>query len=180
MNGPILETERLWLRMLEDGDAKALARYAGDQRVAAPTLNIPHPYNLDLAREFIERKQQSAIAGSDFAFALTLKPERQLIGVISLRPQQGHSAEVGYWAGVPFWGQGYMSEALRAIIRHAFCDLGLQRVYASHFASNPASGRVMQKAGMRHEGCLRQHVVRWHEAHDLMYYGILREEFCAD
>ena len=179
MTSPTLETERLWLRLLEPGDAAAITQYASDRRVAATTLNIPHPYNLDLAREFIERKQQSAIAGSDFAFALTLKPERELIGVISLRPQHGHSAEVGYWTGVPWWNQGYMSEALRAIIRHAFCDLGLQRVYASHFGGNLASGRVMQKAGMSYEGCLRQHVIRWNEAHDLVYYGILREEFCA-
>ncbi len=179
MISPTLETERLWLRLLEPGDAAAITQYAGDRRVAATTLNIPHPYSIDMAHQFIAGTRQAAAAGDSFTFAMTRKPQRQLIGVIDLRPQQGHSAEVGYWTGVPWWGQGYMSEALRAIIRHAFRDLGLQRVYASHFASNLASGRVMQKAGMSYEGCLRQHVIRWNEAHDLVYYGILRAEFCA-
>lgn len=179
MSGPLLESERLLLRLLQAGDAEAIALYAGDRRVAAPTLNIPHPYSLELAREFIGRTQRGANEGSDFVFALLRKPEREVIGVIGLRPQQGHSAEIGYWTGVPFWGQGYMTEALRAVIRFAFCDLGLGRVYAAHFADNPASGRVIQKAGMQPEGCLRQHVVRWGEAHDLVYYGLLRDEYLA-
>ncbi len=177
---PAIETGRLWLRLLETDDAEAITRYAGDRHVAATTLAIPHPYNLEMAREFIEHSQQAAATGDKFTFALTRKPERQLIGVIDLRPQQGHSAEVGYWTGVPFQGQGYMTEALKAVIHHAFCDLGLQRVFASHFASNPASGRVMQKAGMRYEACLRKHVVRWNQAHDLVYYGILRDEYRDD
>ena len=179
MNAPRLESERLLLRPLRPADARAIARYAADRRVAAPTLNIPHPYDLDMACDFIAQAQQRAAEGSDFTFALTLKPGPEAVGVISLRPQAGHSAEVGYWLGVPFWNQGYMTEALRAIMRHAFCDLGLQRVHASHFAGNPASGRVMQKAGMRYEGCLRQHVVRWGEAQDLVCHGILRAEYAA-
>ena len=124
MTSPILETERLWLRLLETGDAAAITQYASDRRVAATTLNIPHPYSIDMAHQFITGTRQAAAAGDGFTFAMTHKPQRQLIGIIDLRPQHGHSAEVGYWTGVPFWSQGYMSEALRAIIRHAFCDLG--------------------------------------------------------
>ena len=121
---PAIETGRLWLRLLETDDAEAITRYAGDRHVAATTLAIPHPYNLEMAREFIEHSQQAAATGDKFTFALTRKPERQLIGVIDLRPQQGHSAEVGYWTGVPFQGQGYMTEALRAVIHHAFATWG--------------------------------------------------------
>lgn len=179
MSGPRLETERLLLRLLQPGDAEAIARYAGDRRVAAQTLTIPHPYSLDMAREFIAHSQRGAVEGSDFVFALLRKPERELVGVIGLRPQAGHSAEVGYWTGAPFWGRGYMTEALRAVIDHIFRDLGLRRVHASHFAGNPASGRVMQKAGMQYEARLRQHVVRWGEAHDLVVYGLLRDEYLA-
>lgn len=174
-----LETERLVLRPLAPGDAAAIVRLAGDWRVAAPIATIPHPYSPDMAREFIRGAQQKARQGSEFAFALTQGPERELIGVISLRPRQGYSAEVGYWIGVPFWGQGYMTEALRAIIRHSFCDLGLQRVHAWHIGGNPASGRVMQKAGMRYEARLRQHVLHRGEAEDQVIYGLLRDEYLA-
>ena len=117
MTSPTLETERLWLRLLEPGDAAAITQYAGDRRVAATTLNIPHPYSIDMAHQFIAGTRQAAAAGDSFTFAMTRKPQRQLIGIIDLRPQHGHSAEVGYWTGVPFWGQGYMSEALLAVIR---------------------------------------------------------------
>lgn len=110
---PTLETRRLWLRLLETDDAATLQRLVSDRRVAATTLNIPHPYPAGGARQFIERSQQAATTGHNFTFALTRKPERNLIGVIDLRPQRGHSAEVGYWTGVPWWGQGYMTEALR-------------------------------------------------------------------
>ena len=179
MSGPRLETERLLLRPLQPGDAQAIARYAGDRRIAANTLSIPHPYSLDMARDFIAYSQRGEADGSDFVFALLRKPQRELVGVIGLRPRDGRAAEIGYWTGVPFWGRGYMSEALRAVIEHSFGELGLRRVYASHFAGNPASGRVMQKAGMRYEARLRQHVVRWGEAHDLLVYGLLREEYAA-
>ena len=179
MKGPVLDTERLVLRLLEPGDAAAIVRHAGDWRVAAPIATIPHPYPLDMAREFIRGAQQRARQGSEFAFALTRRPQRELIGVISLRPQQGYSGETGYWIGVPWWGQGYMTEALRAIIDHAFCDLDLQRVHAWHIGANPASGRVMQKAGMQYEARLRQHVLHRGEAEDQVIYGLLREEYLA-
>lgn len=180
MSDPVLETERLQLRPLQPGDAQAIARYAGDRRIAANTLSIPHPYSLDMARDFIAYAQRSAADGSDLVFALLRKPQRELVGIIGLRPQAGRVAEIGYWTGVPFQGRGYMTEALRAVIGHAFGELGLRRVFASHFAGNPASGRVMQKAGMRYEARLRQHVVRWGQAHDLLVYGLLRDEYPAE
>ena len=176
---PRLETRRLVLRPLQPDDAAAIARLAGDWRVAWPIPTIPHPYSVGRARDFIQGTLRETAEGSGQVFAVTRRPEPELIGVIGLRPQQGHSAETGYWMGVPFWGQGYMSEALGAIIRHAFCDLQLQRVYAWHIGSNPASGRVMQKAGMRPEACLRQHVLHRGEVEDQVYYGLLRDEYLA-
>ncbi len=172
-----LETERLVLRPLQLDDGAAIARLAGDWRVAWPIPTIPHPYSLGTAREFIRATRRGAAEGSEAVYAVTRKPEPALIGIISLRPQQGFIAETGYWMGVAFWGQGYMTEALRAIIRHAICDLHLQRVFAWHIGRNPASGRVMQKAGMRHEARLRQHVLHRGEVEDQVYYGLLRDEY---
>ena len=83
---------------------------------------------------------------------------------------------MGYWIGVPYWNKGYCSEAAKALIGYGFDELGLNRVFAEHMVRNPASGRVMEKAGMTYEGTLRQHVKKWDRYEDLKVYGILRTE----
>lgn len=81
----------------------------------------------------------------------------------------------GYW-GKPYWNQGYCSEAGKAVLQYAFAELGLLRIHASHIGRNPASGRVMRKLGMQHEGSRRQHVRKGDECEDLEVYGILRND----
>ena len=181
MDTPVLQSDRLTLRPVRESDADRLQMLAGERQVAATTLNIPHPYPLAAAVAFINQMQEQAAAGIAYTFGLVLKTEDALIGCIGLRVAQAFSrAEIGYWVGVPYWGQGYMSEAARRVLAFAFDDLGLHRVYASHFASNPASGRVMQKIGMQYEATLRDHVAKWDTYHDLVYYGILRDEYEAN
>jgi RimJ/RimL family protein N-acetyltransferase len=77
---------------------------------------------------------------------------------------------------VPYWGRGYASEAAAALLLHGFEHFPLNRIFAMHFARNPASGRVLQKIGMRHEGTLRQHLKKWGQYVDLECYGLLRSE----
>jgi RimJ/RimL family protein N-acetyltransferase len=86
---------------------------------------------------------------------------------------------MGYWLGVPHWNQGYMTEAARRVIQFGFEQQDLHRMVACHFTINPASGRVMVKAGMTYEGILRQHVRKAEQFFDLACYGILRSEFSA-
>ncbi len=172
-----LETKRLVLRPLQADDEAAITRYAGDRRIADGKLSIPHPLPQDWARRYIRYHQQAITAREDFCLALTRRPEPGLIGIINLYPQSESMGQVGFWTGVPWWGKGYMTEALRAVLRFAFEDLALQRVHASHFGTNPASGRVMLKAGMRQEGRLRQHVLKDGAPQDLVWHGMLREDF---
>ena len=87
--------------------------------------------------------------------------------------------ELGYWLGVPFWNQGYCTEAALAVVQYGFEVLRLHRIYASHMIRNPASGRIMQKIGMTYEGCQRQHVQKWGVFEDLATYGILQSEYVA-
>jgi [ribosomal protein S5]-alanine N-acetyltransferase len=84
---------------------------------------------------------------------------------------------MGYWIGVPYWGRGYCTEAAGALLAHAFGPLGLHRVHATHLTRNPASGRVMQKLGMRHEGRMREHFLKWGVFEDVERYGILDREW---
>jgi [ribosomal protein S5]-alanine N-acetyltransferase len=171
---PTLSTPRLVLRPFALSDAPAVQRLAGAREVAASTLNVPHPYPDGAAEEWIRSHAPKFAEGTLAPFALTLRSDRALVGAMGLTIASEHAhAELGYWVGVPFWGQGYATEAARAVIRYGFVDLGLNRVFAHHFTSNPASGRVLAKAGMRYEGELRQHINKWGVFHDVALYGIL-------
>jgi RimJ/RimL family protein N-acetyltransferase len=175
---PTLETERLVLRPFELSDAPRVQLLAGDRDVAAMTKNITHPYEDGLAEAWIGSHQERFDKREETVFAITLKGSGELIGAIGLVLKLDQEiAELGYWVGKPYWGRGYCTEAARAALHFAFTELRLNRVHAHHFSHNPASGRVMQKAGMRHEGRLRQHVKKWGEFFDVEAYGILRSEF---
>jgi RimJ/RimL family protein N-acetyltransferase len=84
---------------------------------------------------------------------------------------------LGYWLGVQFWGHGYATEAANEMVRYGFDTLALHRIFASHFKHNPASGRILTKIGMKHEGCQREHLRKWDQFVDSELYGILRREW---
>lgn len=173
---PVLITERLILRGFSAEDALALQALVSDRRIAATTLNIPHPYPDDGALQFILGDQERRARGESFGFAITRRADGALLGGIGLHPLPPQQAEVGYWVGVPHWGQGYASEAARRVVAFGFDTLGLNRIYASYFSGNLASARVMQKAGMTYEGTMRGHILKWGEYLDLGYYSVLRSE----
>ncbi len=174
----ILETERLILRPLELSDAPIIQKFVSAKEVAAPTFSIPHPYPKDGAEDFIRWAQVQTGSDSNYNFAITRKDNGDLLGCISLMCNPQHEvAEIGYWIGVPHWGQGYATEAVRRMIQFAFKKISLNRIFGQYFTTNPASGRVMQKAGMVYEGTMRQHIIRWGEYKDVATYAILREEY---
>jgi len=175
---PTLETARLILRPFELSDAPRVQLLAGGRAVAAMTKNIPHPYQDGVAEKWIGSHQARFDEGKEAVCAITLKADNELVGAIGLvLSLDQERAELGYWIGKPYWNRGYCTEAAQAVLRYAFTELRLNRVHAHHFSNNPASGRVMQKNGMRHEGHLRQHVKKWGEFLDVEAYGILRAEF---
>ncbi len=178
MDQPRLQTERLLLRPLTLADAPAVARLAGDRRIAATTLHIPHPYPEERAVEWIGTQAQEGMSASSFVFGVVLKDGGELVGAVGLSLAAQHErAEIGYWVGVPWWGQGLVTEACRAVIGWAFGELRLGRVHAHHMEGNEASGAVMRKLAMSYEGRLRKHVVKWGEPRDIECYGVLREEW---
>lgn len=175
---PCLETPRLELRPFSPADAPEVHRLAGDRAVAETTLTIPHPYPAGAAGEWIATHGEEFDAGRAVSFCVESRLDDALLGAISLGLETEHDrAELGYWIGRPHWGRGYATEAAEAILGYGFAKLGLNRVYAYHFSKNTASGRVLQKAGMRHEGVRRQHTLKWGEYLDNEAYGILRSEW---
>ena len=173
MPDPTLRTEGLVLRPFVPADAPDLQRLAGAYEVAVGTLNMPHPYEDGMAEEWIESQREAGEEGGGLVFAITTETDG-LVGAVGIEIVAEHQrAELGYWVGVPYWGRGYATEACAAVRDYAFDVLGLNRLEAQHFTRNPASGRVMEKIGMRFEGIKREHFVRFGEFVDVAVYGML-------
>jgi ribosomal-protein-alanine N-acetyltransferase len=175
---PEITTERLLLRPFTLADAPAVQKLAGDKAVASMTLNIPHPYEDGMAEAWIDTHPQKFERGEEAVFAIVLREDDTLMGAIGLTVNQEHErAEMGYWIGKPYRGNGYCTEAAKEVVKYGFTALGLTRIQATHFVQNPASGRVMEKIGMTYEGCLRQYVKKWGDFIDLKMYAILKAEY---
>jgi len=175
---PTIQTDRLVLRPFTLADAPDVQRLAGDRDIASTTSNLPHPYEDGMAEQWIGTHQERYENGELVNFAIVLRSNESLVGCISLRINQQHSnAELGYWIGKPYWSKGYCTEAAKAVIKHGFGRLDLNRIHARHFKRNPASGRVMEKIGMVYEGCQRQGVLKWGVFEDLELYGTLKSDY---
>jgi len=176
MNSVLIETPRLQLRPWTEWDIPELVPLIGAREVAATTLRIPHPYEEKHAHEYLA----TVADDNDLRLGIRLRSDGTLLGGIGLHPDSAHKrAELGYWIGVRHWGNGYATEAAKAVVRYGFEQVKLNRIFAGHFGNNPASGNVLRKIGMRHEGCMRQHILKWSEYLDLETYAILREEWAA-
>jgi RimJ/RimL family protein N-acetyltransferase len=175
---PTLRTARLVLGTFDLEDAPELQRLAGAREIADTTVSIPHPYDLDHALAWIGQQRREAVRGRATNFAIRLLPSGPLIGSVGLRDidPEHLQAELGFWIGREWWGNGYAREAAAEVIRFGFESLELNRIYAHHMARNPASGKVLRAAGMQREGLLRQRVRKWGVYEDVVLYAIIRDE----
>jgi len=176
---PLVITERLALRELVVEDAGAIAKLAGDRRVARHLIQVPSPYPIALARRWVT----SRIAWWAHHHGVTLAIARReapslLIGTVSLRVfARDRRGELGYWLAADEWGRGLTTEAARAMVEVGFRDLELARIYAQVLVGNRASYRVLDKLGFVVEGLKRQHVWKSGRLHDVVCYGLLRDEW---
>src|SRR5262245_66386413 len=143
----VLETDRLTLRAPRLEDAKAIAHLANDRRIAENTTRIPHPYRLADAEAFIAQVNRGR---DELAFLVTLDDEP--IGACGLVQLDGPAPDLGYWIGAPYWGNGYATEAARALIDYAFTTLGHDAVQAGARVTNPASRRVPEECRFQWNG----------------------------
>ena len=152
-----------------------MQRLAGAPELADTTLGLPHPYEDGVAEAWIGGHAARFAEGAGVNYAITLRADGALMGSVSLIVTRRHRrAELGYWLGVPFWGQGYMTEAAGVLVARGFALLDLHKIEATHMTRNPASGRVMEKIGMTREGLLREHVFKNGVFEDLAVYGMTR------
>jgi [ribosomal protein S5]-alanine N-acetyltransferase len=177
---PTLRTERLIHREFTQGMAPDVQRLVGDWEVIRTLLGVTYPYKDGMAEEWIATHRPTYEAGERVTWAIVLRVEKTLIGSITLHLHPIHdNAELGYWIGRPYWGCGYATEAAREVVRHGFEDLGLHRIGANHLGSNPASGKVMRKIRMTHEGTRPEHYKQWGGYEDRVEYGLLARDWRA-
>jgi RimJ/RimL family protein N-acetyltransferase len=175
--GYTFETMRLTLRPFVLEDAPKVHYICSDSEIARTTLLIPHPYPIGAAESWIISNLEAANYGTRYAFGIIRKMDSILCGCISLNLDKLHQrAELAYWVGKDYWGHGYATEAVRRIIEFGFDTLQLQRIWAAAMTKNPASEKVMQKAGMLYEGTFRQHILKWKNFEDIAFYAILKTD----
>ena len=147
-----LETRRLILRHWEEGDAEDLYQYASDPDVG-PIAGWPPHRSAEESRAVI----RNVLNGKE-AYAVCLKTDGRAVGAIELKlngrtdmTERDDECELGYWLGKPFWGQGIMPEAVREMLRRAFEDLGMTKVWVGYYEGNTKSKRVQEKCGFRYQ-----------------------------
>ena len=147
---PVLETERLILRIPKLDDAKAVAKLANNRKIAEMTALIPHPYGVDDAKAWIEALAEE---GGGWTFAIAAKSEgNALVGACGYGRRYDEEPEIGYWIGEPYWGRGYATEAVRALIDHLFSVTDLEAIATGCRVTNLASRRVIEKCGFQWTG----------------------------
>ena len=177
---PEITTPRLLLRKLNMRDATDMYEYSRDPEVARHVLWDAHVSPSE-SRTYIRYSLRRARLGEPCSWGIEHRASGKLIGTIGFMwwQKEHSSAEVGYSLSRAYWNQGLMTEALGAVLEYAFGTLHLHRVEAQHEVSNPASGKVMRKCGMRHEGTLRGRLYNKGRYVDVELYAILREDFHA-
>jgi RimJ/RimL family protein N-acetyltransferase len=145
--GCVLETGRLTLRRPTLADVKAIARLANDRRIAENTRRLPHPYAQDDAIEFV-RAGANENRGTVFLIENNSAP----IGVVGVDWREPDAPELGYWLGVEHWGQGFGTEAARAMIDFTFEEFDIERLISGARVTNPASRSILEKCGFQWSG----------------------------
>ena len=178
---PILSTTRLILSQPTVADTEdVILQMNSTSEISENTLTLPFPYHKQHADYWFQMAEFSFKKKEAFIFGIREKENLKLIGAVGLHLDvTNNKAEVGYWLGKSFWNKGYVSEALQKIVEFGFEELHLNKIYASHFPHNPASGKVLQKNGFEFEGILKQEVLKNGQFLDLHRYAIFQEKYLS-
>ncbi len=176
---PTISTERLILSRptLEDMDDFVL-QINSTEDFSKNLFNIPFPYLKENFEQWLPICDEGIEKGTSYRFAIREKEAGKLIGLIGLHiDKTHHKAELGYWLGKDFWGKGYLTETVKAVLKFGFEELNLNKIYATHFLYNPASEKVMKKAGMQFESLQKQEYFHDGRFLDVNRYSILKDDF---
>jgi RimJ/RimL family protein N-acetyltransferase len=165
-----LKLKRSTIRPWRLNDAESLAKHANNRRVWLALRDVfPHPYTVDDANKFLQNAT-TAQPTTDFC----IEVDGAAVGGIGIhlgRDVHRHTAELGYWLAEKLWGRGIVTEAVVAFSNFCLENFPLRRIYAEPFANNPASARVLEKAGFIFEGRLKNHVIKDGQLLDSLLYA---------
>jgi RimJ/RimL family protein N-acetyltransferase len=143
----VLETERLMLRKPTLADVKVIARLANDRRIAENSRRLPHPYLQDHAVEFVR-----AMANENRETVFLIENNYTPIGMVGIDWRELEAPELGYWLGVEHWGQGFGTEAVRAVIDFTFEEFDIEHLVSGARVTNPSSRNILEKCGFQWSG----------------------------
>lgn len=172
---PRIETERLILSQLKEEDIPSVTKYLQNKIFSDLTSNIPYPYTREHAEFWLKISKEAFDENTGYTFAVRNK-EEQIIGAVGLHDRDDDKAELGYWMGKSFWNKGYITEAALGLIDFGFRELEINKIYATYFLHNPASGRIMEKIGMEKEALLKQHLKKDDEYFDVLMYSVFKNK----
>ena len=168
-----LVLERCTVRPWRLDDAQSIASYANNRKIWLGVRDLfPHPYTIQDAHEFLQRATSEQ---PEIKFCI--EKDCKAVGGIGVHPGQDvyrHTATVGYWLGEQFWGRGIMTEVVTAVTDFCFDNFPLRRLSAEVFANNPASARVLEKAGFTFEGRLKNNVLKDGQVLDSLLYARIK------
>ncbi len=164
------------LRPWRKSDAESLVRHANNPKIAARLRDrFPHPYTMEHARQYLMKDAQRAVEGNEFVFAIEVDGEAAGgIGIVRGTDVERVSAELGYWLGEQYWGRGIVTAAIQRFAPWVMERYGLTRLHADCFSDNPASSRVLEKAGFTRESTKRRAAIKLGEIKDMHVYVMLR------
>jgi ribosomal-protein-alanine N-acetyltransferase len=173
----LISTERLVLRRPKPADARAKYDYSRDPEVARYMDWMPHT-SLDSALAVVERAATRWDSGEEYSWTITVKPTDSAPGSVGCHVQD-HAVELGFVLAKPYWGQGFATEAAKAVFAWAASCDQVYRIWATCDVENTASTRVLAKLGMLREGVLRRAAIRPNLApgvpRDVLIYSWVRE-----
>jgi len=171
---PVIEGGIIILAPLTPEDAERVHLLAGDPAIAETAMRIPHPLPRSSAEEWITDCIRGWEEDRCAVWKILLPGSHMLIGAVGLTIDTIHNhAELGYWVGREYWGNGYARAAVKEVIRFAVEIIGIHRIHATCLPYNTASIRVLNETGFVYEGCMHEHVFHQGDYRDLLLFGIV-------
>jgi len=171
---PIIETERFRLRPFYYTDVRSLRRNINHPDVARRVSNIPYPYTLSDAEAWLRLMERERQRGYENRLDFVIDINEEVAGSVAFINIDGHKAQVSYWLGKEYWGQGIMTEAVKKLVTFGFETLELKRIWAFTYHVNTASMQVLKKAGFKLEGIHEKEWFKDGQHYDSHVYAIVR------